>query len=355
MRGGLCDGIDLIEVRNGALSFRVLPTRGMQILDAEYAGLRVGWDAPVRGPVHPKFINIIERGGLGWLQGFSETLVRCGLASNGPPVEDVMIDNQGNESREQLTLHGRIANIPAHQVAIEVIAEPEPAICVSGVVDESMLFGTQLRLESRISTVLGSSRIQVNDEIVNLKTAPSELELLYHCNFSGPFLEAGAQILAPIADITPRNETAQQGIDSFSECAGPTPGFVEQVFFLHLNADATGRSLAMLQNAAADKAIVVRADTAQLPCFTVWKNTAAEEAGYVLGLEPGTDYPNPRPFERHKGRLVTLGPKESYHAQVTLDIRDNAAAVAEVQAEIDTIQAGRQAVVNRERHPDLCG
>ena len=31
LRGGLRDGIDLIEVHNGALSYSILPTRGMGI------------------------------------------------------------------------------------------------------------------------------------------------------------------------------------------------------------------------------------------------------------------------------------------------------------------------------------
>ena len=83
LRGGLRDGVDLIEVHNGALSFKVVPTRGMGIWKGNYRGLALGWDAPVRGPVHPKFVHQEERGGIGWLQGFDEWIVRCGLDSNG--------------------------------------------------------------------------------------------------------------------------------------------------------------------------------------------------------------------------------------------------------------------------------
>src|SRR5262245_52541862 len=65
LRGGRRDGVDLIEVHNGALSFCVLPTRGMGLWRGDYRGNRLGWRAPIEGPVHPAFVNLTERGGLG--------------------------------------------------------------------------------------------------------------------------------------------------------------------------------------------------------------------------------------------------------------------------------------------------
>src|SRR4051794_7968839 len=80
LRGGRRDGVDLIRVDNGAFAFAVVPTRGMGIWRGSYEGDRVGWDSPVRdGPVHPAHVNLMEGGGLGWLGGFDELLVRCGL------------------------------------------------------------------------------------------------------------------------------------------------------------------------------------------------------------------------------------------------------------------------------------
>src|SRR5271168_119133 len=109
LRGGLRDGVDLIEVHNGALSFSVLPTRGMGLWRGEYHGNSLGWRAPLNGPVHPKFVNQAERNGLGWLAGFDELLCRCGLASCGPP---------GSDNGTPLTLHGHIANMPAQFVEV---------------------------------------------------------------------------------------------------------------------------------------------------------------------------------------------------------------------------------------------
>src|SRR5262249_44645542 len=106
LRGGIRDGIDLIEVHNGALSFAVLPTRGMGLWRGEYRGNFLGWRSPVGGPVHPQFVNLTDRGGLGWLAGFDELLCRCGLASNGPPGEDTVSDKSGRTTYTPLTLHG---------------------------------------------------------------------------------------------------------------------------------------------------------------------------------------------------------------------------------------------------------
>src|SRR5436305_1679335 len=69
LRGGLRDGVDLIEVDNGVLSFAVLPTRGMGVWRGRCRGVSLGWQAPVAGPVHPKFVEQSGRNGLGWLTG----------------------------------------------------------------------------------------------------------------------------------------------------------------------------------------------------------------------------------------------------------------------------------------------
>src|SRR5206468_5626180 len=55
LRGGLRDGVDVVEIHNGALSFSVLPTRGMGLWRGAYRGQFLGWRSPVQGPVHPQF------------------------------------------------------------------------------------------------------------------------------------------------------------------------------------------------------------------------------------------------------------------------------------------------------------
>src|ERR1043166_7580456 len=113
LRGGKQEGVDLITIDNGVLKLIVIPTRGMGVLRVEAGDVRLGWDSPVTEVVHPSFVNLPSRGGLGWLEGFNEWLVRCGLEWAGHPGKDKFINNVGEEAEMDLTLHGKIANTPA--------------------------------------------------------------------------------------------------------------------------------------------------------------------------------------------------------------------------------------------------
>ena len=123
--GGKQEQVDVIWVDNGKLQIGLIPTRGMGILSVRMDGERVlGWDSPVKDLVHPSLVNLNSRGGLGWLDGFNEWLCRCGLEWNGQPGTDRFLNNMGQESTMELTLHGRIANLPAQEVVL--IAQRDP-------------------------------------------------------------------------------------------------------------------------------------------------------------------------------------------------------------------------------------
>ena len=346
LRGGFCDGVDVVEVNNGAMSFAIVPTRGMGIWQGMFKGGRIGWDSPVVDPVHPKFVHLADRGGLGWLAGFNEWIVRCGLESNGAPCTDVVPNNMGQLAPIALNLHGRIANIPAHYVEVRVIPGPKPELCVTGIVDESMLFCPQLRLSTNITTVIGSNAMKITDEVTNLKATSSELELLYHCNFGQPFLDKGARLLIPASETAPRDARAVEDIDSWQEYKGPTAGYVEQCYWHVPIADGAGWTVAMLENAARNKGVAVRFNLNQMPCFTQWKNTGSVSDGYVTGLEPGTNYPNDKTFERQRGRVVMLSPGGKYRIEMTTEVHDTAAGVRKVEQEIAKLQKGQQRTVH---------
>ncbi len=338
LRGGLRDGIDLIEVHNGALSYSILPTRGMGLWRGDYHGLRLGWTAPVEGPVHPKFVNLADRGGLGWLAGFDELLCRCGLSFNGPP---------GNDRGTPLTLHGRIANVPAGLVEVSVALDPPYELSVTGEVEEGCLFFGRLRLRTTYSTVPGSNRVVITDRIDNLAAQPAEMQLLYHCNLGPPFLEAGGRVLVPIREMAPLTARAAEGIDTYETYAPPTPGFAEQVYVYEPVADAKGNTLALLTSAGGDKAVCLRWNVSVLPCFTVWKNSLPLEEGYVTGLEPATGYPNFKTFEREKGRVRTIPPGGHWQAQWSIEAVDTPQGVIGLQAEVASLQAHAKALIHR--------
>jgi hypothetical protein len=351
LRGGLRDGVDLIEVNNGALSYAVLPTRGMGLWRGEHRGLFLGWRSPVHGPVHPKFVQPHDRGGIGWLTGFDEWVCRCGLASNGPPGEDVHTDRNGAQRRERLTLHGRLANLPAQYVEIRVGLEPPYELTVIGQVEEAGLFYPHLSLTASLTTVPGSNRVVLHDVVENRAAQPAEMQLLYHCNVGPPFLEPGSRVLVPVREMAPRDARAAEGLETYDTYGGPVTGFAEQVHLYDVAADSLGRTLALLYDRAAERGLVLRFNRNELPCFTVWRNTGAVEDGYVTGLEPATNFPNFKAFERERGRVVVLPPGGRWECKWSLEVHDTRAGVAGAQAEVASLQAHAPAVIHRTPQP----
>ncbi|MEM2843731.1 MAG: aldose 1-epimerase family protein [Candidatus Bathyarchaeia archaeon] len=336
--GGLSDGIDIIEINNGCLSFIVVPTRGMGIWKGWFKDICLGWDSPVKNPVNPNFINLEAYRGLGWLEGFNEWIVRCGLESIGEPGPDVIIDDKGNKKEVMLTLHGKIANIPASIVKAKVGLKPPYELGVTGVVYESSMCGSNLKMETENTTTLGSNSLKIVDEVKNLRSISDEMQILYHCNFGPPFLEYGSHFIAPIREVAPRDSRASEGIKEFDIFGPPESGFIEQVYFLKLIGDSNGNTLVMLTNKDEAKAVSISFSINELPYFTIWKNTNSLDEGYVVGLEPGTSYPNPKAFERAQNRVIKLNPKEKRKFELNISIHIGKDEVQKLKEKINKIR-----------------
>ena len=332
LSAGVRRGVEVIEVNNGRLRFTVVPTRGMGLWRASLGELQLGWKSPVKGPVHPSMVRLNDPSGIGWLDGFDELLVRCGLESNGAP-----------EFNEQGTLvyglHGKIANMPAHRVDVAIDGD-SGEISVHGVVDEARLFGNNLRLESTVTTRVHSSSLTVTDVVSNLSAEEADLELLYHVNFGLPLLEPGAKAVLPIRRIAPRDVVAKGDLAHWDTYGPPTPGLAEACFFFQLCADGQGETEAVLHNEAGSQGVAVRHNTKQLPYFILWKNTQAEQDGYVTGLEPAMNFPNRKSFEKQHGRVATLKPGEQRTFQVTVEGLPDRDAVAAAAARVAKLQEG---------------
>ncbi len=65
----------------------------------------------------------------------------------------------------------------------------------------------------------------------------------------------------------------------------------------------------MIRNRQGDRSVSISWKKEQLPYFTLWKNTAAIDDGYVTGLEPGTGFPYNRNVERSSGRVPKNWPE----------------------------------------------
>lgn len=343
LRGGPSDGVDAVMLNSGYLSLTVLPTRGMGIWEGSFRGLTLGWNSPVSQPVHPRFVPMESPNGLGWLRGFNEFLCRCGLTSNGPPGPDP----EGNPIESPLPLHGRIANLSAHRVELEIDDSQPGTIRLTGVVDESTLFGSNLQLRSTIEMTVGGNDFTIRDVVTNRSAGNAESQLLYHINVGPPFLEEGSRFVTVAPEIVPRDNRAAEGWETWNLCGAPQQGFAEQVYFAKPTSNDRGESFVMLRNRGGDKAVSVHFGAKQLPCLSMWKNTAAIEDGYVVGLEPATNFPNHRSFERAQGRVVSLGPGESYETELRIAVHDHLENVAALEAISEAYTAETPVQVHR--------
>ena len=338
LQGGLHGGMEIIEVDNGRMRFWVLPERGMGIWKVWLDGVELGWQSPVRGPVHPYYVPLHDPSGLGWLDGFDELLCRCGLESNGAAEFDAL-------GRLRYPLHGKIANLPAYDVHAQ-IDEQQSLASVRGRVDETRFKFRKLQLATTVSSVAGSSELLISDTVTNRSAVASDFQLLYHINFGSPLLEAGAEVVAPVAMMSPRTPIAEQGVANWSRYAAPKAGFEEQVYFMQLLGDENSQTEVLLKNAAGEKGVSLHFNLHQLPCFTLWKNTAAECDGYVTGLEPGTNFPNPHSYEQQQGRVVTLQPGESRRFDIRIAFHCDAASVRQAEHRVDNLQAAQPPVIH---------
>jgi len=347
LAAGLRHGVDVIEVNNGAFRFVVVPTRGMGIWKASLGEVQLGWKSPVQGPVHPGFVRLWEPSGIGWLDGFDELLVRCGLESNGAPEFN-------GEGSLVYPLHGKIANIPAHKVEVTIDGNSSE-IAVTGTVDEARLFGNKLRMVSTITTEVDRPGMTVHDEITNISAEDGDLELLYHINFGAPLLDPGSKAVLPVAKVAPRDEVAVGNLTEWDTYGPEEPGSVEAVFFFDLAAEYDGRTQALLRNAAGNQGVSLKFNKNQFPCFTLWKNRQAEADGYVTGLEPAINFPNVKSFEKQKGRVAVLAPGESRRFEIAIEVHGNAESVSAAAAAVDKIQQASTPEVFDRPDPEWSG
>jgi hypothetical protein len=348
LRGGKQEGVKLLTLDNGKLQISIIPDRGMGIFDVTSKGVRLGWDSPVKEIVHPSHINLDSRGGLGWLEGFNEWMVRCGLEFAGHPGTDEFIDNTGNPSTLNLTLHGKIQNIPASEYEIIIDPEPPHRIRIRGTVYEKFFYGPKLKLITEISTVAGSDTFQISDQLINEGAFAQEFQLIYHGNYGSSILEEGAQIYTAAKSVTPMNNHAAKGIDNWKSYQGPTPGFIEEVYLLEPQPDGEGNTIALLANADLTLGTSVQWNLSELPYLTIWKNTAAQEDGYVTGIEPATGYPFNRKVERKYGRVPMIQPGETRSFTLNFGIHHDQYSVQSVIGEIENLQKNTALMINRE-------
>ncbi|WDE97697.1 aldose 1-epimerase family protein [Lentisphaera profundi] len=334
LHGGMQEGVELVTINNGEIEIDIIPTRGMNVMSVRSKDITLGWDSPVKEIVHPRNVNLNINGGLGWLDSFNEWMVRCGLEYSGHP---------GDDDGRLMTLHGRIAHIPASELTVKVDKLPPHRISVTGIVNEVWFKGANFTLETTISTIPGSHSFRFDDVVTNNSSQEKEFQVLYHANFAKELLEAGSRLEGTIAEVQPFNDYAAKSLDSYQVYDASAKVWAdEKVYQIVPFADKNGFAHFMLHNKKADKAVSFSFNTDSLPYLTQWKNEDSLENGYVTGLEPGNTFPANRSHERKMGRLpkIKAGESINYHLEYTLHSGLN--EVKKAQSKIAGLNEGRR-------------
>ena len=342
LSGGLREGVLLVELVAGTTKVFVLPDRGLGIWKVMCGDVELGWQSPVHGPVHPRFVPLAEPSGLGWLDGFDELVARCGLVSNGAPDFD-------DRGRLRHGLHGRIANLPAHHLDV-TLDDSSGTITLTGAVDETRFLCHALRMTTSLTLRADRPRLAWTDTVKNISDRPATAQMLYHVNFGPPLLGPGAEIVAAIDELAPRDEIAVPDVPTWNRYDAPRGGRREEVHFARLRSDAAGLATAVLVGPDRHKgaSLTWRAET--LPCFALWKNQGGLADGYVTGLEPATNYPNPRSHEEGQGRVVPLAPGASVRFDLAIELLDEK-QIAAARSAAAALAGGTPATIHAQPKP----
>jgi hypothetical protein len=185
---GPASGQQAYLVENGALSFAISATLGMDMSDLRCNG-----------------INLCHITKPGWLANTGERdnfipggmFFTCGLKNVGPQTEEQ-------------PAHGKQRFLPAENVTHFVGYEDGVLkLRISGEVREAGLFSLNLLRKRTIETEFGSRKVVIRDRIENQGFSDEEIMMLYHFNVGFPLLDEGAEFLAPSLAQTPRDQASE--------------------------------------------------------------------------------------------------------------------------------------------------
>jgi hypothetical protein len=321
-------GIEISVLDNGAgrgariawintgtgLRYKVVIDRAMDIADAFYNQHSLTWLSHGGITTPQPFANR----GMDWIRTFGGGLLTtCGLEHVGGPEKD---------EHGERGIHGLISNIPAE---IESIIQPDPAhgkmeFSIAGKIRQTQVFGPSFELKRTLSGTLGRAAIRIQDEVTNCANTPTPHMLLYHLNFGWPLADVGADILwnGPwqFSGEKSAAKIFREG-NNFRKCPSPLPshnGTGEEVVFIDIVSDESGRCTAGLYNAQISLAVAIRFNKKELPWFTNWQHWGKGE--YVTGLEPGTNPPIGQATARAQNSLIFLEPGETRSYTLEMEV-----------------------------------
>lgn len=297
---GKSKGMTFYHLKNGkGLEMDVSLDRNADISSLSYKGINLSYLSPC-GHVASSYYD--DKGD-GFLKSFTAGfLTTCGLTTFGSPSLDDGVE---------LPLHGTIGNTP---VSYSFYSVNENEILVQSLTKDETIFSHKLTLQRKIMMSLTSNRFILQDEITNRGDKATPLMLLYHMNLGYPFLDEELLLHIPSVSVRGRTPNAEETLETALKMEKPTIGYVERCYYHEMK----NRAHVYAFNKKLDTGIKLSFDANDFPCFTEWKMMGIRD--YVLGIEPGTNYPDGRARAKKEDALHFLAPGESKEFEIEIEI-----------------------------------
>ena len=261
---GRARGMKAYEVKNGPLRFTVTADKCMDIADVSFLGHNISFLSKpgLMGRNHYDTNGAeAQRSIMGGM------LFTCGLENICAPCR---VDGK------EYPMHGRIRTTPAEHVCADACWEGDDyTVTLSGEMREAELFGENLVLRRKITTLYGQNRICIEDEITNEGFRTEPMMLLYHMNVGYPLLCEDSEIVIPTRKVTPRDETAAMNVTGWNKMEAPKDNEPEYVFLHEMAADKEGNTFAAIINEGLGIGLKIEYNLRELPYFMQWKSIAS--------------------------------------------------------------------------------
>jgi hypothetical protein len=125
------------------------------------------------------------------------------------PIDQKVNRNHDQHAEDDRPRHvpPRIANLPAHHLDV-TLDEAAGAITLTGAVDETRFLCHALRMTTSLTLHADRHRVSWTDSVKNISDRPATMQMLYHVNFGPPLLGPGAELVAAIEELAPRDAAA---------------------------------------------------------------------------------------------------------------------------------------------------
>ena len=326
--------LTILAVDNGQLGITVLSERGMEIGEIRLGGELMSWNRDMKHLLHPDHVDLRERGGTGWLDGFYSAVASIGPELFGTPGEGY-------------TLHGTSSYSPADPESVSVSFD-EAGVTVTGRVvcmgfERERVFEKTVRTFSR-----WNSAVMLREETtVNLSGSDRTLDDGHHIQLCGPYLHEGGRYVLPTAkrhmllrDSAPPEDDplripalrdGKRPIRCYQYVPEPVAGLErigEIASYLPSMDNEVGMTAEMIVNDAFDAAaFVIR----PLDCFP--RSLIAKEIGesFLFAFEPCRTRPNRMSQKHADGEAFVLAPGAASRTACLIGVTRDKAVIGDLE------------------------